>query len=220
MIDRQMSKYPFLFAIALLLLSCAKEEAEPLSDLSASQEIPSVPSDVETIDTISLEIIDTLSYDSLVVSGMPVVPRWPLQYEVWDGHFVMFVDFLSPRVAELTLLSQRDWGKILSANSEQPLQATDTAAHYIEYGLSDWSIPFEEQAKRIRDEITPREMNQHLAETHADTMHVKDGSSNARYLCNEAAKTFSLAENTKISTAGAKTKYRLRLVKSQRVARL
>ena len=220
MIDRQMSKYPFLFAIALLLLSCAKEEAEPLSDLSASQEIPSVPSDVETIDTISLELIDTLSYDSLVVPGMPVVSRWPLQYEVWDGHFVMFVDSLSPRVAELTLLSLKDWNKILSANSEQPLQATDTAAHYIEYGLSDWSIPSEEQAKRIRDEITPHEMNQHLAETHADTMHVKDGSSNARYLCNEAAKTFSLAENTKISTAGAKTKYRLRLVKSQRVARL
>lgn len=220
MIDRQMSKYPFLFAIAFLLLSCAKEEAKPSSDLSASQEIPSVPSDVETIDTISLELIDTLSYDSLVVPGIPLLPRWPLQYEVWDGHFVMFVDSLSPRVAELTLLSLKDWGKILSANSEQPLQATDTAAHYIEYGLSDWSIPSEEQAKRIRDEIVPHEMNQHLAETHADTMHVKDGSSNARYLCNEAAKTFSLAENTKISTAGAKTKYRLRLVKSQRVARL
>ena len=214
-----MSKIPLLIAVLLLSVSCAKEEVVPLSDPSAFQDIPVVPSDVETIDTISLEIIDTLSYDSLVVPGMPLVTRWPLQYEVWDGHFVMFVDSLSPRVAELTLLSQRDWDKILSANSEQPQQAADTAAHYTENGLSGWSIPSETQAQRIRAEIAPYEMNQHLAETHADTMHVKDGSSNARYLCNGAAKTFSLAENTKISTAGAKTKYRLRLVKTQRVAR-
>ena len=214
-----MSKYPFLFATLLLLVSCAKVETEPLSDPTAGPDTPYVPSDVETIDTISLEIIDTLSADSLVVLGMPLVARWPLQYEVWDGHFVMFVDTLSSRVAELTLLSLKDWGKILSANSEQPLQAIDTATHYIEYGLSGWSIPSETQAQRIRAEIAPYEMNHHLAEIHVDTMHVKEGMSNARYLCAEAAKTYSLAENTKITTAGAKTKYRLRLIKTQRVAR-
>ena len=104
---------------------------------------------------------------------------------------MMFVDSLSPRVAELTLLSQRDWDKILSANSEQPQQAADTAAHYTENGLSGWSIPSETQSRRI---------------TETDPIHVSDGSSNARYLCEEAVKTFSFAENTNIATAGAKTK--------------
>ena len=214
-----MSRLPILIATLFLLVSCAKEETESLSDLSARPDTPYAPSDVETIDTISLEIIDTLLADSLVVPGMPLVTRWPLQYEVWNGHFVMFVDSLSPRVAELTLLSQRDWDKILSANSEQPQQAADTTAHYTENRLSGWSIPSETQARRMKAGIDPEEMNHHLTESHIDTMHVKDGTSNARYLCAEAAKTYSLAENTKITTAGAKTKYRLRLVKTQRVAR-
>ena len=214
-----MSRLPILIATLFLLVSCAKEETESLSDPSARPDTPYAPSDVETIDTISLEIIDTLLADSLVVPGMPLVTRWPLQYEVWDDHFVMFVDSLSPRVAELTLLSQRDWDKILSANSEQPQQAADTAAHYTENRLSGWSIPSETQARRMKAGIDPEEMNHHLTESHIDTMHVKDGTSNARYLCAEAAKTYSLAENTKITTAGAKTKYRLRLIKTQRVAR-
>ena len=102
-----MSRLPILIATLFLLVSCAKEETESLSDPSARPDTPYAPSDVETIDTISLELDDTLSHDSLVVPGMPLVTRWPLQYEVWDGHFVMFVDSLSPRVAELTLLSVR-----------------------------------------------------------------------------------------------------------------
>lgn len=72
-----MSKITLLIAVLLLSVSCAKEEVGPLSDPSASQEIPSVPGDVETIDTISLELDDTLSHDSLVVPGMPLVTRWP-----------------------------------------------------------------------------------------------------------------------------------------------
>ena len=214
-----MSRLPILIATLFLLVSCAKEETESLSDPSARPDTPYAPSDVETIDTISLEIIDTLLADSLVVPGMPLVTRWPLQYEVWNGHFVMFVDSLSPRVAELTLLSQRDWDKILSANSEQPQQAADTAAHYTENGLSGWSIPSETQSRRMKAGIDPEEMNRYLTETETDPIHVSDGSSNARYLCEEAVKTFSFAENTNMATAGAKTKYRLRLVKKQRVAR-
>lgn len=206
-------------AILLLLVSYEKE-VESLSGSSVGVEISFVSNDVETIDTISLEVGDTTLHDSLVVSGMPIVPRWPLRYEVWDGHFVIFIDSLSPQVAELTLLSLKDWGKILSTKSEQPQQATDTATYYIECGLSGWVIPSEKQVKRIQIEIAAHEMNGYLTEIFADTMHVNDGTSNVRYLCDDAAKTFSLAENTKISTAGSKTKYRLRLLKSQRVARL
>lgn len=70
-----MSKIPLLIVVLLLLVSCAKEEVGSLSDPSASQDIPVVPSDIETIDTISLELDDTLSHDSLVVPGMPLVTR-------------------------------------------------------------------------------------------------------------------------------------------------
>ena len=201
--------------LTLALLSC-KVKNEPTTPPQPTNP-PKPTSDIEVIDTIPIE----LDYsDSLITPGMPMVARWPLQYEIFDSHFVIFIDSLSPRVAELTLLSLKDWSKIYSSLSEEhPTQATDTAARYIEFGLVGWSIPSETLARRMKSDIDPEAINAKLAAVYADEFHIKDGSSNARYLCEEATKTFSLAESTKITTAGAKTKYHLRLVKTQRVAR-
>lgn len=214
-------KICYILILTIVFISCDKQKIPTVPDSPTnSDNSHSGQGDVEIIDSISLEIGDTTSCDTIVNPDVILVSRWPVQYEVWDNHFVLFVDSISPKVASLTLLSLKDWNKILSANSEQKNQANDTASHYVEYELDGWEIPSEKQAKRIRTEISPNEMNQHLAEIYADTMHVKDGSSNARYLCEKATKSFSLVENTKISTAGSKTKYHLRLVKEQRVERL
>ncbi|MDO4949718.1 MAG: hypothetical protein Q4E55_06070 [Bacteroidales bacterium] len=53
---------------------------------------------------------------------------------------------------------------------------------------------------------------------YGDDIQATEGSSNACYLCDEATKTFSFAENTKTTKAGAKTKYHLRLIYMQRMA--
>lgn len=189
---------------------------EPTTNTQTSEQ-PKPTSDVETIDTASVELYYS---DSLIISGMPIVARWPLQYEIFDSHFVLFIDSLSPRVAELTLLSLKDWSKVYSSNSEDyPTQATDTATNYIEFDLPDWTIPTESLARRMKRDLDQEAMNAKLAAIYADEFHIKDGSSNARYLCEEATKTFSLAPNTNITAAGAKTKYHLRLVKTQRIAR-
>jgi len=159
--------------------------------------------------------------DSLVTPGMPMVSRWPARYESWDGHLVIFADSLSPHVAELTLLSLADWDKILSANgSDRPTEAADTAAAYTEFGLNNWAIPTETQARKMKSELDVDVINDKLTQLFGDEIHVKDGSENARYLCEEAQKSFSMAQNTNITQAGAKTKYRLRLVKLQRVGKM
>ncbi|MDO4949717.1 MAG: hypothetical protein Q4E55_06065 [Bacteroidales bacterium] len=99
---------------------------------------PKTTSDVEIIHTISLDWSDNIENDSLITQGMPFVDRWPVPYECYDGHFVFFVDSLSESVAGLTLLSLTDWNKMVSANSDQPNEASDTAAQYDEFGLDVW----------------------------------------------------------------------------------
>lgn len=205
--------------LTFVLFSC-KAKNTPVADNPSNRERPKTEGDVEIIDSISLDWSDTSYIDSLVTPDMPLVNRWPMQYECFDGHFVIFTDSLSPKVAELTLMSLTDWSKIMSSYSETPEAASDTAAHYVEFGLAGWTIPTETMARRIKEELTPDEMNVELAAMYGDEIRVTEGSSNARYLCEKAEKTFSFAENTKITKAGAKTKYRLRLVRIIRVARI
>lgn len=214
-----MHKAGCILLLVVVLFSCKLKNA-PVTDNSSNRERPKTEGDVEIIDSISLDWSDTSYVDPLVTPDMPVVNRWPLQYECFDGHFVIFTDSLSPRVAELTLMSLTDWAKMMSAYSETPEAAVDTAGCYVEFGLAGWAIPSETMARRMREELSPDEMNVELAAMYGDEIHVTDGSSNARYLCEEAEKTFSFAENTKITKAGAKTKYRLRLVRTIRVARI
>lgn len=215
-----MSKVCCLLFVVLTFWSCRTRNVVTNPEETRAVDRPRTASDVEIIDTISIELDDTVPVDSLITPGMPLVNRWPMQYECFDGHFVIFADSLSSRVAELTLMSLTDWAKIMSAYSETPEVASDTAKCYTEFGLAGWTIPTETMARRMKEELSPDEMNVELAAMYGDEVHVTDGSSNARYLCEEAEKTFSFAENTKITKAGAKTKYRLRLVHTIRVARI
>lgn len=214
-----MHKVGCILFFAFILFSC-KTKNVPTEDNSSNRERPKTEGDVEIIDSISFDWSDTTYIDSLITPDMPLVNRWPMQYECFDGHFVIFSDSLSQRVAELTLMSLTDWSKIMSSYSETPEAASDTATHYVEFGLSGWSIPSEDVARRMKEELSPDEMNFELSVLYGDAIRVTEGSSNARYLCEKAEKTFSFAENTKITKAGAKTKYRLRLVRTIRVARI
>ena len=108
----------------------------------------------------------------------------------------------------------------MSSYSETPDNASKTASLYDEFGLSGWEIPTESQARLMTESLDIDEMNQELSAMYGDEIQVTKGSSNVRYLCEKAEKTFSFAENTKITKAGAKTKYRLRLVQTIRVARI
>lgn len=215
-----MSRVPFLFIALLLLVSCSVRNTVTVPEQGGTTVRPKATSDVEIIHSISLDWSENIENDSLITPEMPFVDRWPLQYECYDGHFVMFVDSLSENVAELTLLSLTDWNKIMSANSDRPNEALDTATRYDEFGLDGWVIPSDSLARRMKSDLDIEAVNGKLGLMYGDDIQVTEGPSNARYLCNEATKSFSFAENTKISNAGAKTKYHLRLIHLQRVARL
>lgn len=61
-------------------------------------------------------------------------------------------------------------------------------------------------------------LNALLLALEASELHLTDGTTNVRYLCEDATRTFSFAPSTTISTAGTKaTNYRLRLVKTLRL---
>lgn len=215
-----MSRVPLLFLALLLFISCSVRNTVTVPEQGGTTARPKTTSDVEIIHTISLDWSDDIENDSLITPGMPFVNRWPAQYECYDGHFVIFVDSLSENVAELTLLSLTDWNKMMSANSDQPNEALNTAIQYDEFGLDGWMIPSGAMARRMKSDLNIETMNSELGLMYGDEIQVTEGSSNARYLCDEATKTFSFAENTKISNAGAKTKYHLRLIHLQRVARI
>lgn len=219
---RAAMRHSYLLLLLLFFqLSCAK--SDDYTCCHATGDTASTHRDTgdsETTDTITIEWGDTTVADTMVKPWMPMVAQWPSRYDTWDGHFVLFADSLSPRVVELTLLSLRDWSKIMSANSDDhPTQAADTAARYVEYGLSGWSIPTETEARRMKSDLEVAVLNARLKVLGVDTIRTQSGSSNARYLCEEAAKTFSLADNTNITSAGSKTRYRLRLITTQQVAR-
>lgn len=61
-------------------------------------------------------------------------------------------------------------------------------------------------------------LNALLFTLEASELHLTDGATSVRYLCEDATRTFSFVPGTTISAAGTKaTSYRLRLVKSLRL---
>lgn len=94
----------------------------------------------------------------------------------------------------VTLLSNNEWVNVPSAyaTGDNALCAEHIAEQSTEAGDDGWNIPTKEQARLIHDLCT-------------------DLNGADRYLCNEGLHTFSKS-STVISKAGAKKRYRLRLV--------
>lgn len=133
-------------------------------------------------------------------------------------------------------------------NESSSTVAATIAQGYQEYELTNWRIPTAAEAKALKAAYTPPQskdpilgatafestppqskgpvlegsafefLNALLRTLEASELHLTEGTTNARYLCEDATRTFSFAPNTTITTAGTKaTNYRLRLVKTLRL---
>lgn len=172
-----------------------------------------------------------------------IVATLPTPCSIWRDHVVVLtapIDKTNTPEALITLISLCDWANLPSAHNEHaPTLAATIAQGYQEYDLTNWRIPTVAEAKALKAAYTPAQapdqsldhpsgqvlgvqdfesINALLRNLEASELHLSEGATNARYLCEEAQKTFSFAPNTTISTAGTKaTTYRLRLVKTLRL---
>lgn len=195
-------RYCLIF-LALCLASCGEIEF-PGGSVDPAQ--PSVPD-------ASVPHEEELPSETILTDVLPA------PCSLWRDHAVALVARVQGTAAAsealVTLISLYDWNALPSArNASAPTLATSIAQGYQEYELTGWRIPTADEAKALRGTYA-------ATEDLATLLHAADASPidmSARYLCEEAQKTFSFAPNTTVSTAGAKaSNYRLRLVKTLRL---
>lgn len=131
---------------------------------------------------------------------------------IWNNHVVIGEQ---PTTKEIILLSLYEWGEMPSANhiSDSAMVGMMTYG-YQELELGQWHVPTTEEAKQLKaaygeNNESLERLNLLLRKAEALELH-----NDARYLCDEGQKSFSLASGTSIANAGSKIKtYRLRLLK-------
>lgn len=159
----------------------------------------------------------TQSAEEVVVTAIPEA------CSLWQGHVVALVGNATSTEADLLLLSLADEADVKSKASTAPDEAADFARAYSEFGLTGWRIPTKEEATALRncyygDNVTA--INTLLEQAGGKVLlQVDSKDKNVRYLCEDAAYTYSFATSSdgkslQITKAGATVKYRLRLVKS------
>lgn len=141
---------------------------------------------------------------------------FPEDGDIWEGHVVAVAEE-SSNSCEILLISLQEWYDLYSAyHATENTMSQDKANVYTEKGLSGWAIPDEDEARMLSslysDDENFKYLNSQFEKCGGATMYKVLDSSNVRYLCANGFKTYSFS-NTTISTAGAKTKYHLRLVK-------
>ena len=123
-------------------------------------------------------------------------------------------------VTENLYLSLMEWTDIVSANNEgNPKQAKEIAAEYSEGGMTGWRMPTADEAKELKNLYGGSQLaslNESLQTLGGTPLSdIDEKGDKVRYLCDDGLKTFSFADNTTVSNAGAKSTYRLRLVHSR-----
>ena len=207
--------------VLLTVAACRKEEGEPAATGSDTQEPAGSDYPYEEWDTIYIPTDTTLA-------------TLPKVCTMWQGHLVVAVDSLGLHEADITLLSLRDWPGMTSArHTGTPSMAADSAAGYREGEVSQnglgqvggWHIPSEEEARWLKSHYGEgseelQRANALLCSAGADTIALTQGSQKARYLCDEARKSFSFCSGTNVTAAGATIKnYHLRVVASIHLTR-
>lgn len=148
------------------------------------------------------------------------VNAMPTSCSVWNGHIVAMVENVSPESAVITLLSLRNWRGMTSAlNEKTPDMASDVAYAYAENGIVGWEIPSEEDAKEIKKLYNESSLASAIQTAAADTIVLKnEKGDNARYLSEQATRTFSFQSSGKTGAAGASNSdYYLRLIRKVNV---
>lgn len=196
----------------LLLVSCGQLELADIPENNPSSADLPLPDE------------DTLPSEVIIVSALPA------PCSIWQNHIVALVTPVPEASASgssealITLISLYDWGDLPSAlNEANPTFVCTIAQGYQEYDLSDWRIPTAAEAKALKAAYSapvPEASASGLSGI-LNLLMQAEGLPlilDARYLCEEGAKSFSFAPGTTISAAGTKaTNYRLRLVKILRL---
>ena len=192
--------------------------------LAACTEKDSVTPYNAIADTVYIE--DTIEYPLDSIPDTRDTITIPLPLSVSQGHLVIFVDTMTSGSYQITYLSLRDWSHMASANNESyGTQALDSAAVYSESDPLRWYIPSEAEARRLKSTFAEgtqqlAQLQQALGALQADTIQLHSGSSKVRYLCADAAKTYSHCSNSNITTAGASTRtYHMRLLSRDTIQR-
>jgi len=163
--------------------------------------------------------------DAFLVSGLIYIEDWA-EVETVEFDFGpnaegnQGVDNGHLLVTENLYISLIEWTDLVSAkNEENPTQATTIASEYTEGELTDWRMPTADEAKELKSLYGGSNLaalNQDLQSLGGTPLgDVDEKGESVRYLCDDGMKTFSFANGTTVSGAGAKATYRMRLVHSK-----
>ena len=143
----------------------------------------------------------------------------PSAGDIWNGHVIATIDQDETYSNEynVMLISLQGWTNVASANNEiYPTEALEIAETYEESGPSGWCIPSRADGVLLYISYSDTDRNlllsTNITSCGGTDIVVTNGSSAARYLCEDGTYTYSF-KNSIVSVAGAKTKYYLRLVK-------
>lgn len=177
------------------------------------------------IDTGNNSGTDGQPGDSDIISGEPTVPCIDTIYikgvaprtcSLWSNHVVIFSeeDDEYDGAYFVVLLARNEFSSVCSANNtEKPTHAYDLTSHYSEEDITGWSVPSVDIAEVIIDLYGGADGEADALNTLLEGYTVVSVNNEVRYLCDDAKKSFSLAEGTKMAAAGATKTYSLRPVK-------
>lgn len=151
------------------------------------------------------------SIDTIYIKGVA-----PKMCSLWQNHVVLFSEEDDEYSGAwfVMLLARNEFTKVCSAyNETNPSHAETLTSSYSEEDIKGWEIPSLDIAQLMNatyaigtDEF--RDMNNVLS-----GFTPLSGSTDVRYLCEEAERSFSLSSSSKFSAAGAVKTYSLRPVK-------
>ena len=142
----------------------------------------------------------------------------PAPGTLWEGHVVAITDSTSHNTATLTLLSLRDWSDMTSSNNAtSPDMASKAASDYQEFGLENWSIPSDVEARALFNAYNSFPLAKAVSDAGGDEIVLIEKNDNVRYLCQEATKTYSFKVNSILNAGATAKNYHLRLVRKVNV---
>jgi hypothetical protein len=144
----------------------------------------------------------------------------PIVGTLWGNHIVAYVSELNEAQWSVYLLSREEKVEVPSALSgENSDMALQYAQCYVEDGVSGWSIPTSTEVRKLQESFGGDALvglNMMLTQEGLSPFldyEPNSSTEKARYLCDEGVKSFSMANNSRISDVSGTKKYRLRLVK-------